>query len=159
MTWSIARGYLKTPHNYQIKTPLGQMIGEKYSLIFTNCNRIIVNINFCTSTVILCICSTDCHISNRLRRLCAQPISFQLCYNQHVRYPVLCFLLTNQSAVFLGQNVATCCVCACCVWERVCTCIYIYQKVIKGHRVLCVCEMKEEIPVWKEGGLKEKLTV
>lgn len=86
--------------------------------------------HFCTSTVILCHCSADCHISNRLK----ESVHFA---NR------LSALLTNPTAVTLDLIASTCCVFA---RERVCVCV----NVVYGNRVLCVCvsahvKMKEQI--------------
>lgn len=108
-----------------------------------------VNINFCTSTVVLCHCSTDCHIKNRLLCLCAWPPSFKLCYNPHVHDPILCFLLTNQSAVLLGQNVSICCVCACCVWASVCSRVYKCPLWSQGFVCMCACMWNDRGNPWK----------
>lgn len=63
--------------------------------------------SFCKSLTLLCHCSIDCHISNRPLCLCTWPTSFQFRYIQRVHYPILCFLLTDQSAVLSDQSVST----------------------------------------------------
>ena len=105
---------------------------------------------YCATVALIVISITDCCV-------CALGQSAEICYNQHVHYPILCFLLTNQSAVLLGQNVSICCVRACCVcvWASVCTCVYKCPLWSQGF--LCVCEC---VCVWHVRGnpWKVKLT-
>lgn len=99
--------------------------------------------SFCKSQTLLCHCSIDCHISNRPPCLCTWPTSFQFCYIEHVHYPILCFLLTDQSAVLWGQSVST--LCLCCEWMSASI------NVIYGHRVfvcVCVCVWACNMTVW-----------
>lgn len=62
-----------------------------------------------------------------------------LSYDQHVHFPILCFLLTNQSAVLLGQKCVSVFVSVSVVCEGVYVQLCVFNRPLWSQGFVCMC--------------------